>query len=157
MKPFHADGSLRPLIGDGLRRLAIRGAGVMVLAQAFGFVIQMLATAVLARVLTPADFGLMTMVTTISLLLMNVGLNGFTEAVLQRERIDHVLASNLFWINTGVGLLLATALAGLGPLLARFYGEPRVIAIAVAMSRSEERRVGKDRALRRERRRETGL
>jgi PST family polysaccharide transporter len=92
--------------------------------------IQLIATVVLARLLRPADFGLLTMVTTFSLLLMNVGLNGFTEAVLQRERMDHVLASNLFWINAGLGLALAVLFAGLGPLLARFYGEPRVTAVA---------------------------
>src|SRR5207245_2234195 len=84
--------------------------------------------------LTPGDFGLVTMVTTFSLLLLNCGLNGFTEAILQREEIDHSLASNLFWINVGLGLLLTIGFASAGPLLARFYGEPRVAAVAVAMS-----------------------
>ena len=115
---------------DGLRRRAVRGAGVTVLAQVAIFMIQVIATVVLARLLTPADFGLLTIVTTFSVLLMNVGLNGLTEAVLQRERMNHALASNLFWIGAGVGLVLATAFAGLGPLLARVYGEPRITAVA---------------------------
>jgi PST family polysaccharide transporter len=135
VKPFDANGAFRGVVdGDGLRRLAIRGAGVTVLAQSLGFAIQMIATVVLARLLTPADFGLVIMVTTFSLLLMNFGLNGFTEAVLQREEIDHALASNLFWINVGLGLLLTIGFAAAGPLLARFYGDLRVAAVAVAMS-----------------------
>ena len=135
MKPFDANGAFRGAVdGDGLRRLAVRGAGVTVLAQSLGFAIQMIATVVLARLLTPADFGLVTMVTTFSLLLMNFGLNGFTEAVLQREEIDHALASNLFWINVGLGFLLTIGFAAAGPLLARFYGDLRVAAVAVAMS-----------------------
>jgi O-antigen/teichoic acid export membrane protein len=114
----------------GLRRLAVRGAGVTMLAQAAITMLQLIATVVLARLLTPADFGLLTIVTTFSVLLMNVGLNGFTEAVLQREHMDHALASNVFWISAGVGLVLATAFAGLGPLLARVYHEPRITAVA---------------------------
>src|SRR5439155_1361230 len=84
--------------------------------------------------LTPADFGLLAMVTTFSLLLMNFGLNGFTEVVLQREDVDHRLASNLFWINVAMGIVLAVGFAAAGPLLAWLYAEPRVIAVAGAIA-----------------------
>jgi len=94
----------------------------------------MIAIVILARLLTPADFGVVTMVTTFSLLLTNFGLNGFTEAVLQREEIDHGLASNLFWINVGAGLLLTIGFVPAGSLLARFYGDPRVARAAVGIS-----------------------
>jgi PST family polysaccharide transporter len=135
MKPFDENGVFHAHAdGDGLRRLAIRSAGVTVFAQAVGFAIQLGATVVLARILTPADFGLVAMVSTFSLLLVNFGLNGFTEAVQQREEMDHVLASNLFWINVGLGLLLTIGFAASGVLLARLYGDPRIPGITVAMS-----------------------
>src|SRR5207253_333211 len=72
--------------------------------------------------------------TTFSLLLMNFGQNGFTEAILQRDQIDHFLASNLFWINVGFGLLLTIGFAACGSLLARFYGEPRLTLITLGLS-----------------------
>ena len=72
----------------------------------------MTATVVLARLLAPEDFGLVAMVTTFSLLLQNVGFNGFTEAILQREEIDHALVSNLFWVNAGLSLCLAIGFVG---------------------------------------------
>ena len=135
MKPFDENGAFRPAAGgDGLRRLAVRGAGVTVLSHSLQFAIQMVATVVLARLLTPADFGLVTMVSTFSLLFLNLGLNGFTEAILQREEINHALVSNLFWINTGMGLLLTIGFAGAAPLLARFYGDPRVASVTVAIA-----------------------
>ena len=56
---------------------------------------------ILARLLTPSDFGIVTMVTTFSLLLRSFGLNGFTELIMQREEVTDSLASNLFWINLG--------------------------------------------------------
>ncbi len=122
--------------GDGMRRRAVRSAGVMVFAQVTGFAVQMIATVVLARLLMPADFGLVAMVTTFSILAMSFGQIGFPEAVLQREQIDAFLASNLFWVNVSAGLLLTIAFAAAGSLLAKFYHEPRVAHVAVGVSLS---------------------
>jgi PST family polysaccharide transporter len=136
LKPFDASGTFRLAAhGDGeVRRRAVLGVGVTVFSQGVLFAVQMIATVVLARLLTPADFGVVTMVTTFSLLLTNFGLNGFTEAVLQREEMNHALASNLFWINLVAGLLLTVGFAEAGSLLARFYGDPRVARVADSMS-----------------------
>ncbi|HET7101138.1 MAG TPA: lipopolysaccharide biosynthesis protein, partial [Terriglobia bacterium] len=136
MRPFDAEGKFHPVAGDHgeLRRLAVRGAGAAVSAQGVSLVVQMVATVVLARLLLPSDFGVVAMVTTVSLLIMNFGLNGFTEAVVQTEEISHVLASNLFWINMGVSFLLTLGFAAAGTLLARFYGDPRVAAVSIGVS-----------------------
>lgn len=106
------------------------------LAQMTTFGVQMVSTVVLARLLIPADFGVVTMVTTFSGLLASCAQVGFPDAVLQREEMNHFLASNLFWINLSVALLLMTAFAAAAPLLARFYGDPRVARITVAVSLS---------------------
>ncbi len=135
MKPFDASGTFQPTAnGNELRRLAVKGAGATVLSSALSLGVQIIATVVLARLLTPQDFGLVTMVTTFSLLLVNFGLNGFTEAVVQREEINHFLASNIFWINLGAGVLLTLLFAVSGSLLARFYGTPKVLPVAVGIS-----------------------
>jgi polysaccharide transporter, PST family len=117
-----------------VRQLATRGAGATLFSGGAGLAIQVVATVVLARLLTPRDFGVVAMATTFSLLLSNFGLNGFTEAVVQREKIDHALASNLFWINTACGLLLTALFAAAGSLLGRFYHDPDVARVAVGVS-----------------------
>jgi PST family polysaccharide transporter len=89
---------------------------------------------ILARLLTPADFGVVAMVTTFSLLLVSFGLNGFTEAVIQCEEIDRYTASNLFWLNVGAGLVLAIAFAAAGSLLAQFYRNPLVANVAMVLA-----------------------
>jgi polysaccharide transporter, PST family len=135
LKPFDANGDFYPVAkAEGLRRAAVRGAGVMVFAQGVSFAVQLAATVVLARLLTPADFGVVTMVTTFSLLLCSFGLNGFTETILQREEVTHFLASNLFWINIGAGVVLTLAFAALGPLIALFYHDPLVTHVVEGMS-----------------------
>lgn len=135
MKPFDASGAFRPVANEGeLRGLAVRGAGATLLSGGMGVAVQIVATITLARLLTPSDFGVVAMVTTFSLLLGNFGTNGFTEAILQFDEVNHALASNLFWINFGVGILLTVAFAGAGSLLARFYHDARVANVAVATS-----------------------
>lgn len=135
LKPFDVSGSFRDPINSGnLRRLATRGAGVTLFSGGVGLAIQIIATVVLARLLAPKDFGLVTMVTTFSLLFVNFGLNGFTEAIVHREDINHTLASNLFWINVVGSTLFAIGFAAAGALLARLYGDPRVAGIAKGLA-----------------------
>src|SRR5438445_477982 len=102
--PFDERGVFRTVVDlDGLRPVAVHGAAVTLLCQGLGFAIQLIGSITLARLLSPIDFGVVTMVTTFSLLFMNFGVNGFTEAILQRESIDHSLVSNIFWIGISVG------------------------------------------------------
>jgi O-antigen/teichoic acid export membrane protein len=135
MTPFDACGDFHPLAeGRELRRLAVRGGAATTSAAAVSLAVQIVSTVILARLLTPADFGLVAMVTTFYMLLTGVGANGCNEAIIQREKMEQFLASNLFWINFAVGLVLTIGFAAAGSLLARFYKTPQVAQIAVAMS-----------------------
>ena len=135
MIPFDSSGAFRPTVeSHDLRHFAIRGAAASISASGLSLATQVIGTVILARLLAPADFGVVTMVTTFSLLLINFGLNGFSEAVIQFEQIDHTTASNLFWLNSGAGLALSIAFAAGGSLLARFYRNPLVANVAVGLS-----------------------
>ncbi len=135
MKPFDVNGVFRSQAeGAMIGRLAVRGAGATLLAQALMLAVQVVSTVVLARLLLPRDFGVVTMVTTFSLLVVGFGLNGFTEAVLNWEEINHFLISNLFWINVSGGVLLTITFAAAGPIFARFYKDPRVAPVAAGIS-----------------------
>jgi PST family polysaccharide transporter len=134
-RPFDEAGSFRPTVTeDRLREAAVRGAGATVLSGGLTLAIQFVGTIVLARLLTPKDFGVVAVVTTFSLILANFGLNGFTEAVLQREEMNHDLASNLFWITVGAGLLLTVGFGSAGSLLAWFYREPLAKPVSGGLS-----------------------
>ena len=137
MKPFDSNGEFAPTVpggGHALRRLAIRSAGVTIFSGMVRLAIQMVGTVVLARLIAPRDFGLVTMVTTFSVLLMSCGSNGITEAIAQCQEITHTLASNLFWVTVGVGACLTLGFAALGPVLSRFYAEPDLVPLCAALS-----------------------
>ena len=135
MRPFNSEWKFSPTTAESqLRRVAVQSAGITLLGQAASFGVQIASVMVLARLLTPNDFGLVTMVTTFSLLFRSFGLNGFTELVIQREDITHFLASNLFWIQLGIGVLLTAIFAGSGRLIASFYHNPAVAPVVRGMS-----------------------
>jgi PST family polysaccharide transporter len=55
---------------------------------------------------------------------------GLSQAAIQTARLTHGQATNLFWTNAFVGLMMTCALAFGAPLVARMYGEPTLRAIA---------------------------
>jgi len=95
---------------------------------------QTVSTIVLARLLAPADFGLVAMVTAITGLATAFADFGLSEATIQRKEITHEQVSTLFWINLTIGLGLTLLSAALGPVLAMFYREPRLVRIALFLS-----------------------
>ena len=133
--PFDAVGSFHPVAKDReLKRLAVRGAAATLSAAALSLPLRMVSTIVLARMLMPADFGVVAMVTTFSLLLQSFGTSGFSEAVIQRKEMNRYLASNLFWVTNAIGLILTLGFAASGPLLAHFFRNPLVTRVTIGIS-----------------------
>ena len=117
-----------------LKGRSVRGGALTLGSQGAQFVIQTISTVVLARLLTPADYGLVAMVTAITGLGQAFADLGLSEATIQREEISHDQVSNLFWINVAIGLALMLITVGLAPALAWFYREPRLKNIALIAS-----------------------
>jgi PST family polysaccharide transporter len=92
------------------------------------------ATVVLARLLKPADFGLVAMVTAITSLGTAFADLGLSEATIQRKEITHDQVSTLFWVNLAIGLGLMAITLALAPVLAWFYKEPRLKDITFLLS-----------------------
>lgn len=118
----------------GLGRRTASGAAVTTTAQAVRFAINVASTIVLARLLTPQDFGLVAMVTAFTGLLDVLKDAGLSTATVQRQEITQAQVSNLFWVNLGIGFTITCVVAALSPALAWFYHEPRLVPVAVAMS-----------------------
>jgi O-antigen/teichoic acid export membrane protein len=87
--------------------------------------------AVLARLLTLQDFGLISMVTAFTGLASLFRDMGLSMATVQRPHIDHAQVSTLFWVNVAISVVITSITAMLGPLIAWFYGEPRLKWITI--------------------------
>jgi PST family polysaccharide transporter len=117
-----------------LKRRTISGGAVTMSAQAAKFGLNLVSTVILARLLTPGDFGLVAMVTTVTGFLVMFRHAGLSTPTVQREHITHAQVSNLFWINLAVSALCALVLAALSPVIARFYHDSRITYITLALS-----------------------
>jgi len=82
---------------------AVRGAIVAIIAQPIRILIQFVATAVLARLLVPEDFGLVAMAMVVISFMGLFSELGLTSATVQRSQIDQDTVSGLFFITLGIG------------------------------------------------------
>lgn len=117
-----------------LRSRTISSGFVTVVAQSAKFVLSLASTMVLARLLTPRDFGLVAMVTTVMGFLQVFKDAGLSTATVQQESITHAQVSNLFWINVGISGFMGVTVVASSPVIAWFYREPRLVPIALVLS-----------------------
>ncbi len=117
-----------------LKSKTIRGGAVTFTAQGIKALLNVGSTMLLARLLTPGDFGLISMVTGITGFVEAFKDAGLSLATVQREHINQQQVSTLFWINTGLSVILMALVLALAPALASFYHEPRLSWIAAAIA-----------------------
>ena len=119
---------------DDLEGKSVRGGTVVAVSQLCRLVLQMGSTMVLARLLTPGDFGLVAMVTAVTGFVFMFKEAGLSMATVQRAEINHAQVSTLFWINVGISVVLLLVTAALGPVIAWFFHEPRLVGITLALA-----------------------
>ena len=117
-----------------LKGRTISSGFITVTAQGVQFALTLASTMILARLLTPGDFGLLAMSWTIIGFLRIFREAGLSTATVQREGITHAQVSNLFWINVVVSGFISLLVAAAAPVVAWFYREPRLVEITLALS-----------------------
>jgi PST family polysaccharide transporter len=106
-----------------------RGGALTLSAQVFKFVFSTAATIVLARLLTPQDYGLIGMVVIITNFVGMFQYLGLSTATIRWSELNHEQVSTLFWINLGLSTAIALLTFASAPLAAWFYKEPRLVWI----------------------------
>ena len=89
---------------------------------------------VLARLLTPGEYGLVGMVLPVTEFVLMFRDMGLSTATVQRAQVNHAQISTLFWVNIAIGVMLAAITVGLAPVIAWFYGDLRLTWITVALA-----------------------
>ena len=117
-----------------LKTRTVRGGAITVAAQGAKLILQTTSTVVMARLLTPGDFGLVEMVAAFAGFIYLFKDLGLSAATIQREHITHEEVSALFWINIFLSLLLMLIGAAAAPLVVRFYGRPELFWVMIAIA-----------------------
>lgn len=105
-------------------------AGDIVLRQGIQFGTML----VLARLLSPADFGVLAMVLVFTGIATVIADAGLSLALIQRQDVTHEDESTIFWFSLLVAAILALVLCAIAPLIADFYRTPTVEPLVRFMS-----------------------
>ncbi|MCF6351476.1 MAG: MOP flippase family protein [Cyclobacteriaceae bacterium] len=122
------------MASNGHKQKTVTSLKWNVLSQLLSSGTTILVTLILMKILGPEAFGLVGMVTVISGMLMVFKNLGLTTSLIQKKDINEVDKDTVFWISVALGISLALLLiAGSNPI-AKFYNEPELKSITVAIS-----------------------
>lgn len=112
----------------------LHGGLASVGGQLSQFLLSIGSLAVLARILDPADFGLVGMVTIVVSFANEFSNFGLTMATVQRREINEAQISTLFWFNILLTTIAALIVCGLAPLISAFYDRPQLTDITLVLA-----------------------
>lgn len=113
---------------------AMRGIATSAGGQFARVLIQLISVTVLARLVSPSDYGLLAMV----LVVVGVGEIfrdfGLSSAAIQAKNLSAGDRNGLFWVNTAIGVVLGAALFLGAPAVAAFYDQPELADLSRVLS-----------------------
>ncbi|MDX5420688.1 MAG: lipopolysaccharide biosynthesis protein [Hymenobacteraceae bacterium] len=119
---------------DDLKAHTVKGGFTTIAGQAISFIMTLSSTAIMARLLSPEDYGLVAMVTAVTGFVTIFKDLGLSAAIIQRDNVEHYQVSAVFWINVAISLGIASLIAVLAPVLVSFYNESRLLNITFAFA-----------------------
>lgn len=121
-------------INKEIKQKSVKAGVANLTSQALLLTITLVRAAILARLLSPDDYGVFTMVIVVisfALIFKNLGLS---TATIREKEITHEQVSNLFWINTALGFFSMIVVIVLAPGIVWFYDDSRLASIALVLS-----------------------
>lgn len=121
-------------INKEVKQKSAKAGVVNLVSQILSLAITLVRAAILARLLSPDDYGVFTMVIVIisfALIFKDLGLS---TATIREKKITHEQVSNLFWINTALGFFSMILVIVLAPGIVWFYNDSRLASITLVLS-----------------------
>ena len=97
-------------------------------------VLRLAITVVLARILSPRDFGLAAMLFAFTGFVRVFTSSGFGPSIAQKQNLRAEHLNTIFWVNVATGLVLALVLSACAPAISRFYDEPILLGMALVVA-----------------------
>ena len=116
-----------------LRKKTIKGVLWNSFEMFGGKIIQIVITIILARMLSPEDFGvigLLVIFTELSKIILD---SGFSQALIRKQDVDQADFTSVFYFNIFIGIVVYILLYFLSPLISDFYNYPELTNISRAV------------------------
>ena len=89
---------------------------------------------ILARLLSPEEFGLIGLVTVFLAISQELIDSGFTQALIKKKNVNEIDFNTVFYANLSIGLVCAAILYGFAGFISHFYKHPDLKTISQLLS-----------------------
>lgn len=111
------------------QKKAISGAKWTTISTVVNTVLQFTQVAILARLLEPTSFGLVSISTLVINFLSIFAHFGFSNSIIYKQETDKGVLSTIYYMNILIGLLMFVVIYATTPLLVMYYKEPKLAEI----------------------------
>ena len=119
---------------DSLRNKTINGVAWSFFDTAGSLGITFIVGIILARLLSPEDYGLVGIIFIFTTIAFNIIDGGFSNALIRKNEVTEQDYSTMFYTNLAVSVILALALYFCSPGIAYFFHRQELIPLAKALS-----------------------
>lgn len=113
-------------MAESLKNKTIKGVFWSGIDRFSGQAIHLLVLLVIARLLTPKDFGLVGMMTVFIAISQALVDGGFTEALIRKQNRTNIDSCSVFYFNIALSCFVYLILYLIAPYVADFYDEPQL-------------------------------
>ena len=121
-------------MSESLKQKTAKGVLWSAVEQFSVQIIQFVLGLIMARILSPHDYGLVGMILVFTSIAETFVNSGFSNALIRKQNKTEVDYSTAFYFNIVVGLVAYFILFFLSPFIARFYNEPLLELLTKAIS-----------------------
>lgn len=121
-------------MSESLTNKTVRGVAWNSIDRVANYGIAFIVSIVLARLLSPEDYGLIGLINIFIVIFNTILDGGLMTALVRKERVDDVDYNTVFFINLGLSIILMLILVFGAPLISSFFKRPELIPILRVMS-----------------------
>lgn len=118
---------------DSLKNKAVKGVRWSLVDNISSSGLTFLVGIILARLLSPDEFGILGMITIFIAISNSIVDSGFSNALIRKKDVKRIDYNTVFYFNLGISLLFFCILYLTSPVISRFFNEPQLIHITRVM------------------------
>lgn len=124
------------MAGQSLKDKTVKGVGWSAIDNVAQYAVSFVVSIVLARLLSPDDYGLIGIIAVFTAVSSALLGGGFGSAIIRKKEVSEDDYSTAFIVNLGMSLLLYVIIFFCSPLIARFFGRSELVLLTRVSSLS---------------------
>lgn len=121
-------------MGESLKKKTVKGVAWSAIDTIGNYGITFIVGIVLARLLSPEEYGLIGIVTVFTAVFNNIVEGGFSSALIRKNDISQADYCTMFYVNLSVSIVLSLILFGCSGLIADFFGRKELVELTRSLS-----------------------